>query len=73
MLAATARLVKLICAFSALSETKTFTKKDPSQMPGETRGPHQSSAAKAMPEGGQTAVAYPGGMASDSPSQPVRK
>ncbi len=57
MLAATARPVKLISAFAAVSETQTFTRNDPSQMPGQTRGPYQSSPTKAMPEGSQTAVA----------------
>src|SRR6266705_158743 len=36
----------------------------PSQIPGQTRTPRSSSAASAMPEGGHTAVAYPGGIAS---------
>ena len=73
MLAAIARPMKLISAFGALSETQTLTRNDPSQMPGQTRGPQQRSPAKAMPEGSQTAVAYPGGMASNSPIQPVRE
>ena len=35
----------------------------PSQTPGQRRVPHSKIAASAMPEGGQIAVAYPGGMA----------
>ena len=59
MLAAIPRFVTLKAAF-AENETQTLSRNDPSQMPGQTRGPHQRTAAKAMPEGGQTAVAYPG-------------
>ena len=73
MLAATARPIKLISGFGPVSETQTLTRNDPSQMPGQTRGPQRRTPAKTMPEGSQTAVAYPGGMASNSPSQPVTK
>ena len=45
----------------------------PSQTPGQRRVPHSNIAASAMPEGGQTAVAYPGGMAKTSESLAATK
>jgi hypothetical protein len=45
----------------------------PSQMPGQTRYPSNKTAARAMPEEGQTAVALPGGMAKASPAFAVQK
>ena len=39
----------------------------PSQIPGQIRTPSSNSAAKAIPEAGQTAVAFPSGMANASP------
>jgi hypothetical protein len=38
----------------------------PSQRPGQQPRPHSTTAATATPEGSQTAVAYPGGMANTS-------
>lgn len=45
--------------------------RDPRAMPGHTRGPRSNTAARAMPEGGQTTVAKPGDMARANPNQPV--
>jgi len=57
MLTATARPGALIPAPAAVSATQTLTASDPSQTPGQTRRPHQRIPARAMPEGGQAAVA----------------
>ena len=38
----------------------------PNQMPGQRRVPQSKIAASAIPEGAQTAVAYPGGIAKTS-------
>ena len=40
----------------------------PSQTPGQTRVPSNTTAANAIPEAGHTAVAFPGGMANVSPT-----
>ena len=40
----------------------------PSQTPGQTRVPSNTTPASANPEAGHTAVAFPGGMANVSPS-----
>src|SRR6185436_1865954 len=50
-----------------------FVTAEPSQMPGQMRLPKSRIAANAMPEGGQIAVAYPGGMASSSEPLAVTK
>jgi hypothetical protein len=40
-----------------VSPAAMLTRTEPAAMPGQTRGLHRRSAASAMPEGGQTAVA----------------
>ena len=46
---------------------------DPSQTPGSKRMPANSTATKLMPAAGKIAVAWPGGIASLSPTMPSRE
>ena len=45
-----------------------FAANEPRTMPGHSRLPNTSRHPSAIPDGGQRAVAYPGGMARRSPS-----
>src|SRR6185503_5313309 len=56
--------VAIITAAKIDSLTMKFTAAAPSQMPGHRRLPKSSSVAIPIPDGGQTGVAYPGGIAS---------
>ena len=58
-------------ARSRLSAIQTFARIEPIQTPGQTCLPHNRSAARAMPDGGQTAVTFPGGIARSCPSVPA--
>ena len=49
----------------------SFVRNAPRKMPGHTRGPKTSTAARAMPVGGQTAVALALTNASARPSLPA--
>ena len=44
-------------ASAVVMATARLTRTEPAAMPGQTRGPHRRTAASAMPDGGQTAVA----------------
>jgi hypothetical protein len=55
----------------ASKAVQTLTRNDPRTIPGHTRAPHTRIAAKAIPAGGQIAVAYPGGIANNRASLPV--
>ena len=57
-----------VCGIAA----QLLARNAPSQIPGQMRFPKISSAATAIPEGGQTTVAIPGGGAAVRPSRPVR-
>jgi hypothetical protein len=50
-----------------------FTNKAPSKIPGQSRYPHNRTAAKAMPLGGQTAEALELMKANDNPKVPLQK
>jgi len=69
---AIAMLTRPNAASAVVKATARFTRTEPAAIPGQTRGPHSRTAASAMPDGGHTAVAYPGGIASESPTIPVR-
>lgn len=50
-----------------------LTQNEPSQIPGQMRLPHSSTAATATPDGSHTGDATPGGMASCTPRRPAAK
>ncbi len=50
-------LIALKTPSAVVNATARLTSTEPAAMPGHTRGPQSSTAASAMPEGGQTAVA----------------
>ena len=58
---------------AAWRKSHRFAANEPSQMPGQTRRPWSSIAASARPDGGQTGVTWPPGIANCSPSRAVRK
>ena len=53
------------------SVAQLFSRNAPSHTPGQTRTPRRRIAASAMPEGGHTTVAIPGGGAASLPNFPV--
>ena len=50
-------LIALNGVSAVVRETATLTRTEPATIPGHTRGPQSSTAASAIPDGGQTAVA----------------
>src|SRR5207302_1543273 len=55
------------------SDVQKWTRKDPMITPGQARLPNRRIQPSARPAAGQTAVAYPGGMARKSANLPVTK
>ena len=65
--------LKMVAALVASKAFQTLTKNEPIKTPGHTPRPNTRMPAKAMPAEGQTGVAYPGGIASNSANLPARK
>ena len=61
ILAASTVVFRVDAALVVSREVRRLIKNDPSKIPGQTRYPNSKVLAKAMPDAGQTAVAYPGG------------
>lgn len=57
MSAATAKPRELTSARVTVSASQELTMNEPAQTPDQTRGPHHRRPARAMPDGGHTAVA----------------
>jgi hypothetical protein len=57
----------------ASKDVQILTNSDPIKMPGQTPRPNNRMPAKAIPAAGQTAVAYPGGIANSKGSLPTTK
>src|SRR5207245_2855014 len=55
------------------SEVQKFTRNDPIKIPGQARSPNKRRQPRARPAAGQTAVAYPGGIARMTANLPAAK
>ena len=64
------RIVSVLVTSPAI---ETLTRNEPRNTPGHARTPNNKSPERAMPAGGQTDVAYPGGIASSKASFPATK
>ena len=71
ILAASTVVFRIDAVLVVSREVRRLIKNDPSKMPGQTRYPNSRVPAKAMPDAGHTAVAYPGGIVNNSPSLPT--
>ncbi len=73
--ASASRVLPAPMSVAATSEdwTVTLTSEAPSQIPGQMRLPSSRTDASAIPEGGHTAVAYPGGIAASKASLAAEK